>query len=282
MVSTVSQTLKEAAGKLINSSTPDLDVSILLAHVLHTTRTALYARLEDELSPDDAEKFKQLIQRRGQGEPIAYITGQKEFMGLSFKVNPDVLIPRPETELMVEAAIEEIKARENASVADIGSGSGAIAVSIARLAPEVSKVYATDISPQALQVAEMNARFHQVEDRIDFKCGDLFEPLSEKVDIVIANLPYVAHSESEVMPADVLLYEPHLALFSESEGLEMIGRLLMQVPDYLHDHGSIFLEFGYRQREPLQRLIERYLPRSSAKFYTDYAGWDRFVHIKMP
>src|SRR5579885_1241427 len=211
--------LREAGG-----SSSDLDAAVLLGHVLGVSRGALYTHPERQLSEAEQAMYTALIERRAQGEPVAYLTGHREFMGLDFLVDRRVLIPRPETEFLVEAALAEVQRREEMSlpslrVADIGTGSGAIAIALAAHEPRLPLIYATDLSADALLLAEENARRLKVAERVRFLQGDLLEPLPEPVDLLLANLPYVASDEAEILPVDVREYEPHLAIFGEDDGL---------------------------------------------------------------
>ena len=274
--------LREAGG-----SSADLDAAVLLGHVLGVSRAALYTHPERPLSEAEYSIYTRLIERRAQGEPVAYLTGHREFMGLDFLVDKRVLIPRPETELLVEAALAEIKRRGETAlpslrVADIGSGSGAIAIALAVQEPRLPLIYATDLSADALLLAAENARRMQVAERVRFLQGDLLEPLPEPVDLLLANLPYVAPAEEEILPADVRAYEPHLALFGAGDGLGHIRRLLASAPPFLRPGAVLLLEFGYQQRGALEQMIPALLPNAQARFLSDYAGWDRLVEIRVP
>ena len=224
---TVKQTLSRArealtAGNIEESS---LESELLLRHVLQIDRVKLYQELNRILNPEEKAKFWSLIERRLNHEPIAYITGHREFYGLDFYVNPGVLIPRPESELMVEIAIDRARNRETSIVADIGTGCGAIAISLAISLPR-ARIYAADISTAALKVALLNCQRHGVEDRIRLLCGDLLEPLSGPVDLIIANLPYVR--EPELPGVDTYGFEPALALNGGPDGLEQKGGCVLR------------------------------------------------------
>src|SRR5436305_2990015 len=211
----------------------------------------LYAYPEHEVSTEQQEQFLSLIERRVHSEPVAYLIGHKEFYGLDFQVDQRVLIPRPETELLVEATLEHIRSRLRAGqvpiVADIGTGSGAIPITLAKEELRLPYLYATDISPDALAVAYLNSKRHAVEQRIRLLQGDLVEPLPEPVDIITANLPYVGTEEMDVLAPDVLAYEPHLALFSGPSGLDLLERFLRAVRQEgtLKEGGWMLLEIGY-------------------------------------
>jgi release factor glutamine methyltransferase len=240
---------------------------------------------ERELTPTQEQRYLELLERRAQGEPVAYLTGHKEFYGLDFIVDPRVLIPRPETELLVEIALQ-ISRQKIASghlpiAADIGTGSGAIPIALAVSEPRLPYLYATDISEEALAVAALNCQRHHVEQRVHLLQGDLIAPLPEPVDVLTANLPYVGTSEIAVLTPDVYDYEPHLALFSGPEGLDLIERFLKDVAksDVLKAEGVVLLEIGYQQRERVEKLIHGLWPQARLGVYKDYAGWDRVVQV---
>jgi release factor glutamine methyltransferase len=207
---------------------PRLDAQVLLSHVLDVERATLYTYPEHLLTAQQEQQFSQLIERRKLGEPIAYLTGHKEFFGLDFLVDRRVLIPRPETELLVEAALSIIRERLADArvpvVADIGTGSGIIPITLAVQEPRLPYLYASDISSDALAVARLNCQRHAVEQRVRLLQGDLLAPLPEPIDLLTANLPYVGTDEMEVLTPEVHAYEPHLALFSGDQGLDAMRR----------------------------------------------------------
>jgi release factor glutamine methyltransferase len=278
-------------GKIHERTNAMLDAQVLLAHVLNVDRVTLYTYPERLLTPEQEQQFHVLIERRERGEPVAYLIGHKEFYGLDFLVDRRVLIPRPETELVVESALDVIRSMLNTGrvpiVADIGTGSGAIPITLAAQEPHLPYLYATDISTEALDVARLNAELHHVERRIKLLQGDLLAPLPEPVDLLIANLPYVGTTEIDMIAPDVRDYEPHLALFSGPYGLDLLRRLLTDAKqsDILVGSGLapvLILEIGYQQREPLLALINKLWPRANVTFKQDYAGWDRVVRISLP
>jgi len=262
-----------------------LDTQVLLEHVLGIDRAILYTHPEREVTTEQEQQFLALIERRMQGEPIAYLVGHEEFYGLDFLVDKRVLIPRPETEMLVETALhlvrERLDAKQTPLVADIGTGSGAIPITLAVEEPRLPYLYAVDISRGALAVAQQNCQRHSVEQRIHLLHGDLLTPLPEPVDLLIANLPYVGTDEVNVMTRDVLDYEPHQALFSGPNGLDLLQRFFEQVRtvEKLKPHGVMVLEIGYRQRELLTQLLTRLLPDARVVFQKDYAGWDRMLQV---
>ncbi len=263
----------------------DLDAAVLLGHVLGADRATLYTYPERPLTPEQLAAFEALVERRLRGEPVAYLVGHKEFWGLDFRVDRRVLIPRPETELLIKLAHEETLRRGELAlaqlrVADIGTGSGAIAIALAAQEPRLPLIYATDLSADALALAEENAQRLGVASRLRFLQGNLLEPLPEPVDLLLANLPYVAPDEQEALAPDVRDHEPHLALFSADNGLEHIRRLLASAPPHLKPGAVLLLEFGYDQRERLAALIPSLLPGVQARFVKDDAGWVRVVEIR--
>lgn len=264
-----------------------LDAEVLLAHCLGMERVGLYVNSYRDLDPDAGQWYFSLVERRGRGEPVAYITGVKEFMGLDFTVTPDVLIPRPETELLVEAALAAVAAGGRFSVShfsgsrgelfpfhtsftncrkepspcrivDVGTGSGAIAVSLAGRLPGAI-IYALDISPEALSVARVNAQRHGVADRIVFLCGDLLGPLPGEirgaVDLIAANLPYVPSGEIPGLMPDVGLYEPHTALDGGHDGLDFYRRLIPMAESFLRPGGTLLMEIAPGQGERLTQTV---------------------------
>ncbi|MBO0778385.1 MAG: peptide chain release factor N(5)-glutamine methyltransferase [Ktedonobacteraceae bacterium] len=288
-------TIREAQSRgihLLSQTSPDqrgvnLDVRVLLMHVLGVESTTLYAYPERMLTPEQQRQFLSLIERRQRGEPVAYLVGHKEFYGLDFLVDARVLIPRPETELLVETALAGIRTRIAAGrlpiVADIGTGSGAIPITLAVEEPRLPFVYACDISPDALDVARSNCQRHHVEARVRLLQGDLLEPLPEPVDILLANLPYVGTTETESLAPDVYAYEPHQALFSGQYGLDLLQRFCKEAREFgtLKVGSIILLEIGYQQCQPLTDLIKELWPQARVTCTQDYAGWDRLLQVNL-
>lgn len=273
-------TLLRAAGV---TETPELDAQVLLAHITGAARAALLAYPERALSPEQSAAYADLIGRRIAREPVAYLTGHREFMGLDFLTDVRALIPRPETELLVEAALAELRARldrgDIPAVADIGTGGGAIAIAIAVLEPRLPRVYATDLSPDALALAAENARRLGVADRIIFLQGDLLAPVTEPLDMLLANLPYVAPRDAATLAPDVRQYEPSLALYGADDGLGHLRRLFEQAPAHLDAAATLILEFGFDQRAAVEALARATFPGCAMRIGADYAGWDRYAVI---
>lgn len=271
------------ASQVLLSNGPDdahLEAEVLLRHLLNTDRTNLYVNLDRVLLPDDLEAFWHLIDRRLHHEPAAYITGQQEFFGLGFYVDHRVLIPRPESELLVEKAIKLVNdyASHQPVIAEIGTGSGAIAISLARHLPQ-AMIYATDLSPAALEVAKINCQKHGVSDRVHLLPGDMLQPLTEKVDIIAANLPYVKTSELSRLSPEVRIFEPTSALDGGEDGLDKVRQLLSQAGEKLRPNGSILLEIAKGQGKVVSHLARYHFPAAKVELSPDLGGIDRVIEI---
>lgn len=279
---TVAVALDRAARLLAPFAGDDarLEAEVLLAHALGIDRAHVTARLRDLLSPDETAAFDALLGRRTNREPLAYVTGHREFYAIDFAVTPEVLIPRPETEMLVERALRAIAARDGrALVVDVGTGSGAIAVAIALHAPG-ARIIATDASPAALAVAERNAGAAGVAPRIEFRQADLLEgvPL---VDIIVANLPYVAESDWAALPPELRDSEPRDALVGGTDGTAVIRRFLDQAPAHLQPGGVLIAEIGDRQGAALLAAARRRFPAAGCYIERDFAGLDRMLVVEM-
>jgi release factor glutamine methyltransferase len=268
------------------AATPQLDAQVLLAHVTGVSRALLLAYPDRALDASQAARFSELIARRLVGEPVAYLVGHREFLGLDLLTDARALIPRPETELLVEAALawaRERLMRETASqrliAADIGTGSGAIALALAAHEPRIAPVYAVDVSDAALSLARENARRLALGERVRFLEGDLLEPLVEQVDLLLANLPYVAPRAASSLPPDVRRYEPAVALYAPDEGLALLRRFLVEAPAHLRPGALVGVEFGFDQRDAVERMAREAFPAAAIRVGADYAGWDRFALI---
>ena len=258
--------------------TPELDAALLLGHLLGRDRATLYAHLLDDAPPDIPAAFDALIERRSRREPVAYLTGTKEFMGLTFAVNAAVLVPRPETELLVEWAARWLAARPNAAwVVDVGTGSGAIAVSLASIATHVQAL-ASDISRKALAVARFNARRQNVAGRVAFVCGDLLSWLGQPVTMILANLPYLTDAQTDA--AD-LRAEPRGALAGGGgDGFGFYRALIPQIPGRLTPGGACAFEIDPSQTEIAAALCAETFPAASVAVHDDLAGFARFVTVE--
>lgn len=255
-MSTIGPLLRKTERRLANAGIGDsrIEADLVWMTALDVDRAELYARLRETPLPQQAVDAESLIQRRLRREPAAYIMGKREFYGLEFTVAPGVLIPRPDTEALVEEALR-IAARtgqEKLTIADVGCGSGAIGIALATCLPN-AEVYAIDLSPRALELAAINAGRHGVDKRVHFLEGDLLSPLPRPADLITANLPYVMSGELPTLAPEVRLYEPHEALDGGDDGLDVIRRLISDAPAHLVGGGSVLLEMDPRQIESATR-----------------------------
>jgi release factor glutamine methyltransferase len=255
-----------------------LESEVLLRHTLNYSRGQLYLYLNQEISINDAEAFHQLVERRLAGEPTAYIKGHREFYGLEFYVDHRVLIPRPESELLVEEAVKSA-GKGARSFADIGTGSGAIAVSLAVNVPQ-ARIYAVDISTDALAVARDNCLKYGVQDRIRLLHGNLIDPLPERVDVIIANLPYVR--QADLAAVNTYGYEPSIALDGGPDGLETIRRLTGKIITKLKPGGRLLLEIGQGQVQAILDNLDTHMPGSQIEIVPDLGGVPRVVSLSLP
>jgi release factor glutamine methyltransferase len=253
-----------------------LEGEILLRYILGVDRAHLFSHLEYQLDFEQKKALDRALKRRLNGEPTAYLTGHREFYGLDFFVNRRVLIPRPETELIIEKAIEMAGKRKITTIADIGTGSGAIAISLAVNLPQVT-VYATDISAPALEVAAKNCHNYGVANRVILLQGNMLEPLTEPVDIIIANLPYV--KASDLAAQENLTFEPPLALNGGEDGLDIIRTFCNQAGEKLNPEGCLLLEIGQGQAAPVTVLLKKAFPRGLIEISRDLAGIARVVSL---
>ena len=256
-----------------------LEVEILMRHILGISQTELYIELDRELSPEEDGKFWSLIKRRLGGEPSAYLTGHREFYALDFNVDADVLIPRPESELLVDKTLKLLRHHPISTIAEIGTGCGAIAISLSLNLPQ-AKIYATDISAAALKVAQLNCQKHGVADRIYLLEGDMLDPLPEMVDLVVANLPYVR--ETELSRVSTLNIEPSLALNGGADGLEKIRQLCSQISDKLRPGGCLLLEIGQGQGEAISTFLSNLFPAAEIELIQDLNSINRVVSLILP
>jgi release factor glutamine methyltransferase len=259
------------------SQYPRRDAELILAHVLGCDPTALLTHPERPLSAKEADGFESLLKRRLAHEPVQYLTGEQEFYGLLFEVSPDVLIPRPETEHLVEAVLARFDRGADPRIVDVGTGSGAIAVAIAHALPR-SQVTAVDFSPKALEVARRNADRHGLTDRITLLQSDLLAAaFSMEFDVVVSNPPYIP--DGEVLEPQVAHYEPHSALYAGPTGLEVYERLIPQARAVLKPRGWLMMEIGYGQRPALQTLLAGW---SEVSLVPDLQGIARVVQAQKP
>jgi release factor glutamine methyltransferase len=276
---TIREALTQASALFTGMGSPRLDAQILLAHVLQVDKSYLTAHDTDLLSAEAEMAFGELVAWRAAGEPIAYILGTKGFWDLDFIVSPAVLIPRPETEHLIEAALDWANGKTGLVAADIGTGSGAIAVTLAKHAPSI-EMHAMDISSEALVIARQNAERHGVA--IQFHEGSLASLLIAKgiqVDMLLANLPYIRRDE--VPQLIVSEFEPTMALDGGEDGLDLIRELLLQAPKVCKTHALILLEIGMEQGQAVIAFAEKTLSPKDASIIRDLAGLDRIVRIEL-
>ena len=281
---TISVTLKLAIQQLRAAGVPNdlLDAQTLLAAALGKDRTYLIINFSEQLTSEALEKYQALIDRRATGEPLQYITGRQEFFGLEFMVTPDVLIPRPETELLVEETLRLTQGINQPLIIDVGTGSGCIAIALAREI-EDAKVIATDISVGALRVAHSNAQKHELQNQISFIEGDLFSGIETetKADFIVSNPPYIAADEMPGLQREVRDWEPKTALTDFGDGLEFYRRLLQEAPAYLKPGGHFICEMGYEQSEKIQALVDRQI-WNTPNILPDLQGIERVMIVTLP
>lgn len=279
----IGRAIVSATQRLEEAGSPSahLDAQVILAHILDQDRSWLFAHYDYVLNEEQAAQLTDLVARRVANEPVAYLVGHKEFYGLDLAVDKRVLIPRPETELLVDAVLDHIESRADRAVTlvDVGTGSGAIALAVAANAPETT-VYALDVCEHALGVARRNVEAHGQQDRVHLLRSDLLSELPEPVDIIAANLPYITSADMDCLAAGIREYEPHLALAGGDDGLDMVRELLRQIPDRLHPGGVIFLEIGSDQGQAALDVVHELLPQATyVGLRQDYHGLDRLVVI---
>lgn len=310
----VAELLKMAKNKIVRDC-DFLAIEVLLAFVLEHDRTYLIAHADEYLTIVQKRRFDKLFARLLKGEPLAFLTGKKEFFGLDFIVNKNVLIPRPETELLVGKTLEYIEniymqkshnacqnGHQNSpqnieqkndtsggaggaqsssrfKALDIGTGSGCIAVSIAKTMPDIF-VIGIDISSKALRIARKNAKKHSVDERVRFLKSDLLANINERFDIIVVNLPYIGRRRFNFVDVNVLAYEPEIALFGGDDGLALYEKLFQQLNGKTWKPSALLGEFGFLQREELEKLLKKYFPKEHITFFQDYAGIDRVFMIE--
>ncbi len=283
-----------------NIPTPRLDAELLLGHLLQKSRLQLYLHFETPVFQEQLSAFRELVKKRVEHTPVSYLTNHREFMSLSFYVDGRVLIPRPETEILVETVLQversedsenrnersEIPDRRSGGqkgkcrLIDIGTGSGAIAISLAVNRPDW-EIVATDLSADALTVAQQNATLHHCADRLTFLQGDLFEPAQElespRFDWIVSNPPYVSAEDFPTLSPDVRDHEPKIALIAGGDGLDIIRRLVADAPRFLNPHGQLIMEIGYNQSGAVQQLIQSNPAYNECQVIKDYSGIERVV-----
>lgn len=272
------EALNRASSYLLDNGREEAAARILLQHTLGLSQAGLLASMRDDLNGAGFEEFWRLVEQHAKGTPVQHLTGHEIFYGRKFSVNPDVLIPRPETEELVEEALELIQRHipgPSPSIADIGTGSGIIAITM-KLEMPSAKVTATDISQKALETAQINAG--ELKAEIDFKLGDLLDPLKgQKWDVILSNPPYIAYAEADAMSDSVKDFEPHSALFAEQEGLALYRKMMEDLPDRMNKPGIIGLEIGHLQGEAVEKMLKEAFPQAKVYCKKDINKNDRMV-----
>lgn len=285
---TIKEIYKKAVGelKIALVDEPEASAQFLLRHVLGMSKTEFFANLEQEISSKEEKKFMRLLKRRKKHEPVWQILGKVEFWGLDFAVNQNVLIPRPETEFLVQEALKRIRDHESGivNVLDVGTGAGTIAIAIASesgIKNHELRVFASDVSGKALSVAKKNAKALKVEKSIKFIKSDLFKNIEGKFDIITANLPYIPTEDLGGLALEIHHYEPRLALDGGNGGLVLYEKFLKAVPTHLNEKGSVFCEIGKGQGESFCKFVKKYLPKAKCEIKKDLAGFDRIAIISL-
>ncbi|MCK4648841.1 peptide chain release factor N(5)-glutamine methyltransferase [bacterium] len=263
-----------------------LEAEVLLESCLEMARAELYLNPDYYLSNYERNLLKEAIQKRKNRLPLAYVTGQKGFYSLEFRVTPDTFIPRPETEFIIDAVLARLKSnvqgpKSKVKIIDLGTGCGNIAVTLARYVPHF-RIYATDISKEALEVAKENAKKHKVENEITFLEGDLFSPLKNhhlkgKIDFLVSNPPYIVKREIDSLMPEVANYEPRIALDGGEDGFSFYGRIMEKAPEYLKSRGYLVLELGIDQVSRVKEIIEKTSKFESIEIIKDYSKIDRVI-----
>jgi release factor glutamine methyltransferase len=281
---TIQKLLNWAADYLANKEIDSarLSAELLLSCVLHMKRIELYAHSDRHLTRQQAENLRELVERASQHEPVAYIIGKAEFYSLEFSVRRDCMIPRLETELLVDSSVEFLRARTGSQlVCDLCTGCGCIAVAIAKNFKD-AQIIATDISDSALRTAAQNVERYDLNDRIELRCGDLFAPLAirsdaDRFDLIVCNPPYVSAAEYEKLDRSVRDYEPKLALFAGADGLDISRRVIREVGSFLKPNAGLMLEIGYTQGPPVKKLLEQAATFTNIKIEKDLQNHDRIA-----
>ena len=287
---TLGQALQQATSifSVNNIEDAHLEARVLLEHVLKLSAAKLYTETEQNLNKEQEENLHRLIERRLHREPVAYIVNHKEFYGIDFYVDHRVLIPRPETELLVEEALKFAKRHGNEPafrsnpllVADIGTGCGNIAICLALNIANI-KICAVDISPPALEVARLNCEHYRVTEKITLLRGNLLEPITKPVDLIVANLPYIKSSELNTLNPESAFFEPRAALDGGRWGLKQISRLLKQTKEKIEQQCCLLVEIGEEQEHSVVKLVNQYLTNAIIELVPDLNNIKRVVKINI-
>lgn len=280
---TIYEALKWASSFLQEQGRDENAARLLLQNVLKTNYSGLMMRMHDEIPSKQLMQFEQYVQQHAEGKPVQYITGMEEFYGRTYQVDESVLIPRPETEELIEGTLKRIQTlfgdKKELNIVDIGTGSGAIGITM-KLEYPTANVTATDISEAALQTAKKNAKLLNAE--IDFRLGDLTEPIrKQKWDVVLSNPPYIAFQEAEEMSEVVLAHEPHNALFAEEDGLILYRKLAENLPNLLNKPALIGVEIGYTQAVAVANFFKNSFPQAKIEIVKDINKKNRMIFCEI-
>jgi release factor glutamine methyltransferase len=261
---------------------PDSSAEFLLRHILKADRAKFYANLEHTLSQKEINDYEKLIERRKKHEPVWQIIGKVEFMAIDFDINSDVLIPRPETEFLVEKVLKDTEkiGGKKINVLDVGTGAGPIIIALAKHLPG-ALFFASDVSDKALSVARLNAKRNKVEKLINFQIGNLLSPWKgKKFDIITANLPYIPHEDLPGLTVEIHHYEPRVALDGGDGGLVLYEEFVRELPNYLEPKGKAYCEIGKNQGILFTKIVQKYMPNTKCTILSDLASFDRIAVIE--
>jgi release factor glutamine methyltransferase len=257
-----------------------LEAEILLAHAMGVDRLHLYLFPDTPLTPEERSRFREVIKKRSSGVPLQYLTGEVQFYGLRFRVRKDVFIPRPETEELLETALGLVPRDRWLNCLDLGTGSGVIAVSLAKYLPQV-RVTAVDLSVEALELTRENAELNNVIDRVDVLCSNWFEGVTGKFDLIVSNPPYIAEEDMATLPGEVRDYEPHRALDGGEQGLQEIGKLIGNLKEHMQSGATALFEIGDGQGSMVKQSMEQ-AGLAETRVEHDFAKKERYVIAKCP
>lgn len=279
---TLQQLCQQAAEQLeaADVDAPRLSAEVIMAHALNITRTQLLTRLDHAPQPDQLALFQANLARVLKDEPLAYVVGHREFYDLDLITDRRALIPRPETECLVEFALARFADHPAPVIADIGTGCGGIAVTLAKHLPR-ARVIATDLSPEAVDLARENAVRHGVADRVDFRVGSLLEPVTEALDLLAANLPYIDDKDWPYLQKTIRGHEPKMAFLGGPDGLDLMRAMLKDAPRVVKADGLILMEIGAYQGDDVTAIAQPHFPLAQITVKPDYAGLDRLVVIEV-
>ena len=281
--SSINALRQQATARLIAANVvdvPQLTAEVILAHALNITRTQLLARSDETLTPEQLVRFQTDLARVVNGEPLAYVVGHREFYDLDLITDRRALIPRPETECLIEQALARFADHPAPVIADVGTGCGAIAITLAKHLPR-ARVIATDLSADAIELARTNAGRNEVEARIDFRVGDLLEPIGEPLDLLAANLPYIDDKDWPFLAKTIRGHEPRMAFLGGPDGLDLVRRMLHDAPRIVRSGSLILMEIGAYQGEDVTAIARQSFPNARISIKPDYAGLDRLTVIEV-